>query len=100
MNSRRVVDGLAGLVAVVVGVALLWQWQANALLRAELAGLRLQGEAAGPLREEHRRLLAAQPSPAALDKLRRDHAAVVQLQGEIARIEAQLAHAAEPAAKK
>ena len=100
MLAKRVINGLAGLLAVAAGVALLWQWQANAVLRAELAGLRLQGEAAGPLREEHRRLLAAQPASEALEKLRRDHAAVVQLQGEIARINAQLARAAEPVAKK
>ena len=100
MPSTRTMTCVAGLLAAAVAVVLLWQWQATAVLREELAGLRLQSEAAGPLREEHRRLVAAQPSPEAVEKLRSDHATVVRLQGEIERIKGELRRAADPAAKK
>jgi hypothetical protein len=74
------------LLAVALGGAWWWQWQAAAGLRAELALRRNENAELAQVRAENRRLRAAQVSEAELSALRSDHAAVVRLRAEIEKL--------------
>ena len=72
-----------GLFAVFTAAALALQWQANQELRGEIALLSGESRQLHQLRLEHDRLVAAQPSPAMMESMRSDHAAVERLRGEV-----------------
>jgi len=85
MSSRRWAGFVVALLAVagVAAAALLSQRQEAALLRAELELARLEAADQARLAAENDRLRAQQVSPAALERLRADHAAVVRLRAEL-----------------
>lgn len=73
---------MAALVGV-VAVSLALQHQANVELRGLIGLLREQNQEVLRLRAEQTRLIRAQISPAELESLRADHAAIARLRSEI-----------------
>jgi len=80
---------MAALVGVVV-VSLALQHQANVELRGLIGLLREQNGEVDRLRAEQLRLIRAQISPAELESLRADHAAIATLRSEIELAKARL----------
>jgi hypothetical protein len=72
-----------GLLIVAAGGALLLQREATANLRSEVALLRENQRELATLRAERERLIAAQPAPAEVERLRADRTALNQLRAEI-----------------
>lgn len=89
MSALRWLSGLLLALAVVAGGALLWQRQATAQLRGEIALLRNEHRQLERLRAENQRLVAAQVSDTELAQLRADRAALARLGGELASVKAQ-----------
>ena len=69
--------------AIASGVGLAAQWQKTLLLRGELERVRWEAEELERLRAENLRLRGKQISPAELEALRADHAAVTRLRAEL-----------------
>lgn len=86
MTGFRWLSALLLGLAVVAGAGWLLQRQSAAQLRDELALLRDDSHRLAHLRAENAKLLAAQPPAAELERLRSDHAAVMQLRSEIERL--------------
>lgn len=79
------------LLAVVAGVALLLQRQAQGVLREQLALLRTDQQQLVALRAENARLKAQQPSETELASLRADDAAAMRLRNELNQLRARIA---------
>ncbi len=85
MAALRWLSALLLALAVVAGASWWLQRQATAQLRGELALLRDEQRELARLRAENQRLAAALPAAVELERLRADHAAVLQLRAEIDR---------------
>jgi hypothetical protein len=81
---RAKLGWLAVIGVLVTAAGLLW-WQRDTRLRLEwaLAGQRVQQSECARLRQENQRIAAVLPSPAELESLRDDHAAIPELRAEI-----------------
>ena len=86
MNTFRWFSVLLLAVALVAGAALWLERQAAVQLRDEIALLRDERRELARLRAENQRLAGALPPPATLAALRADHAAVLRLRGEVAKL--------------
>lgn len=79
----RWLAALLVIAALGIGAAGLVQRRETEALRAEVALLQGTARERARLEVEHRRLLAAQPPPAEVERLRHDRAALLRLQAEI-----------------
>ncbi len=86
MLARRLL--VAGIVvfALVAGTTFLFQRQAAAALREEVALLRADRDEVARLTTANRQLAAALPPAEELARLRADHVALARLQGEIQKL--------------
>lgn len=82
--------GLIVGLATVIGASLALQRQASDQLRGEIALVSEQNREITRLRIERKRLQAAQPSPAELENIRADHAAVERLRNEVEAMQARV----------
>jgi uncharacterized protein HemX len=84
----RWLAALLVIVALGLGAAGLVQRRETEALRAEVALLQAGARERARIEAEHRRLLAAQPPPAEIERLRNDRAALLRLQAEIEALKA------------
>jgi uncharacterized protein HemX len=84
----RWLAALLVIAALGIGAAVLVQRRETEALRAEVALLQAGAREQARLEAEHRRLLAAQPPAAEVERLRNDRAALLRLQAEIEALKA------------